>query len=107
MKTFTIATVLICGLIAARIPTRPGGDHSRASVNQVQGIYVFTDSRPADPYEYLGSVKSTVTFGGSQYQATRDRLIKRLKNDFPTAQGAILYFTAGAPDRADAIKFQE
>lgn len=31
-----------------------------AEVEQMQGLYIFTDSKPVLEYEYLGTVKSTI-----------------------------------------------
>lgn len=95
------------GRAAGGHPRRdPGATPDLARVNQLQGIYVFTDSRPDGPYTYLGTVKQSGTFRSNQYSTVRDLLIKRLKNDYPGADGAIFHFTSGEPDRADAIKLQ-
>jgi hypothetical protein len=80
---------------------------STAEVDQVQGLYIFTDSKPLYEYEYLGSVKNGVRIvGSSQYQPVRDGLIKKIKKEYPQADGAIFHFVNGAADKADAIKFK-
>jgi len=80
---------------------------STAEVEQMQGLYVFIDSKPVMEYEYLGTVKrNTGGFGGAQYSSVRDGLIKRVKEDYPKADGIILILKAGGTDRADAIKFK-
>ena len=33
-----------------------------AEVNQMQGLWIFTDSRPVQEYNYLGSVKTSSIF---------------------------------------------
>lgn len=105
MKIFLTASLLIGLLIAARV--KPAGNN-QAEVNQLQGIYIFTDCRPLDPYDYLGTVKNGTRLSGSaQYQPVRDRLLKKLKQDYPEANGAIFYFNNGSADRADAIKFRQ
>jgi hypothetical protein len=74
-------------------------------VEQMQGLYIFTDSKPVLEYEYLGTVKAT--FGlDSQYQGVRDKLIKKAKSDFPEADALIMQFKSGGTDRCDAIKFK-
>ncbi len=74
-------------------------------VEQMQGLYIFTDSKPVLEYEYLGTV--TATFGmDSQYQGVRDKLIKKAKKDFPSADGLIMQFKSGGTDKCDAIKFK-
>ena len=82
-------------------------DNNQAVVNQLQGIYIFTDSKPLQAYDYLGTVKNGARLAGSaQYQPVRDRLIKKVKEDYPDADGAIFYFNNGSADRCDAIKFR-
>ncbi|MCA4899518.1 MAG: hypothetical protein ACK514_10920 [Bacteroidota bacterium] len=80
---------------------------SHAEVDQYQGIYVFTDSKPLKEYEYLGTVKLTLGLGSGQYQNVRNVLIKRAKKDYPQADGLIMNFKDGGTDRADAIKFKD
>lgn len=85
------------------IPT----DHSQAKVNQLQGLYVFVDATPLQEYDYLGSVQNGMRLtGSSQYQPVRDRLIKKIKDQYPAADGIIFHFVNNAPDKADAIKFK-
>jgi len=82
-------------------------DKATATVNQVQGVYVFIDSKPVAEYTYLGTVdtKGVVTTN-PQYIVIRDRLIKRIKKDWPSADGVIFSFSSGSADHADAIKFK-
>lgn len=102
---FLLAAGAISLLMAAKIYQQP--DHSQATVSQLQGLYVFTDATPLAPYEYLGSVQNgTRLAGSSQYQPVRDRLIKKLKQEYPAANGVIFHFVNNAPDKADAIKFK-
>lgn len=102
-KKGLVATLLIGTLIAAR--TAP--DYSKAETNQVQGLFLFVDSKPTHEFTYLGTVKNGTRFTGSaQYTAVRDRLIKKIKADYPEADGIIFYFNNGETDRADAIKFK-
>lgn len=79
-----------------------------AVVEQVQGIYVFTDCKPVKEFEYLGTVKATGAFSvrSPQYESVRDILIKRLKKEYPQADGIILKLKDGDTDSADAIKFK-
>ncbi|MFN4247552.1 MAG: hypothetical protein ACK4EY_07500 [Flavipsychrobacter sp.] len=79
--------------------------NSTAEVEQVQGCYIFIDSRPVKEYKYLGTVKSTFSWGSGQYQDVRDKLIKRIKKEYPEADGIIFHFHDGGQDRADAIRF--
>jgi len=99
---FTICVILFALLIAAR--TNPNVNH--AEVNQLQGVYIFTDSKPVQDYEYLGTVKTGIGFNSGQYQPVRDLMIKKIKKQYPNADGAIFYFNDGNADRCDAIKFK-
>lgn len=78
-----------------------------ARVEQLQGIYIFSDCKPVAKYKYLGTIKrNTGGFGGSQYADVRDGLIKQIKKEYPEADGIILILKSGGTDRADAIKFE-
>ena len=82
-------------------------DKATATVNQVQGVYLFIDSKPVAAYEYLGTVDTKgITTSNPQYIVIRDKLIKRIKKDWPAADGVIFSFNAGGRDHADAIKFK-
>lgn len=100
---------LAAALTLALIATKPAPETNRAEVNQVQGFFIFTDSKPVSSYKYLGTTQSTGHFigrSGAQYENTRDRLLNKLRKDFPNADGAILHLTNGTADKADAIKFE-
>jgi hypothetical protein len=81
---------------------------STAEVEQQEGIYIFTDSKPVKDYDYLGTIKTSgvISFGDAQYSGVRDKLIKKCKKDFPNAEGIIFTFKSGGADKADAIKFK-
>lgn len=76
-----------------------------AEVEQMQGLYIFTDSKPILEYDYLGTVKATIGMD-SQYQGVRDKLIGKARKDFPNADALIMQFKSGGSDRCDAIKFK-
>jgi hypothetical protein len=97
-----VAVVVVFALIAFRVPH----DTNKAEVNQVQGIFIFTDSKPVADYTYLGTIKSSFVSLNPQYTNIRDRLISKLKEKFPQANGAILSFNSGGADKADAIIIQ-
>lgn len=79
---------------------------STGEVEQFQDLYIFVDSKPVMEYEYLGTVKSTLSLGDSQYTGVRDRIIKKVKKDYPQADAIIITFKSGGSDEADAIKFK-
>lgn len=96
----------ICILGAFGFAYKTLSDHRSAQVDQMQGVNVFVNSEPIDEFEYLGTVKSEMSFGSTQFSDVRDRLLKKLKKEFPTADGAIFRFKTGAADQADAIRFK-
>lgn len=103
MKYLITLVLVSYGLLAANVLPH----NNKAEVNQLQGIYIFTDSKPVQDYNYLGTVKNGFRVAGSsQYTATRDRMIKKLKESYPDADAAIFYFNDGSADRCDAIKFK-
>ena len=78
---------------------------STSEVDQMQGLYIFTDSHPVLEYEYLGTVKVTVGMD-TQYQGVRNKLIDKARKDYPNADALIMQFKSGGTDRCDAIKFK-
>ena len=91
-------------------------DNSTASVNQEQGFYIFTDSKPTLEYDYVGSVASNRTqlgtiIGGQggfctcylTYGQLKANLIERAKKKKLVGDGLIINTSAGT---ADVIKFK-
>ena len=62
---------------------------STADVNQIEGLYIFTDSKPVNSYDSLGTVEIGFV-KDTQYESIRGSLIKKAKNKFPYADGLIL-----------------
>lgn len=78
---------------------------STAEVNNINGYYIFTDSKPVMPYDSMGTVEiGFVT--GTQYESIREHLIKRAKNKFPDANGLIMQFDKKGVDRCTVIKIK-
>lgn len=101
------AILLLIGFVSLLIAARSKQAINQAEVNQVQGINIFTDCKPLQSYQYLGSVKAFRVAGSSQYEPIRDFLIKKIKKEFPAANGAVLHLNSGRTDYADAINLQE
>ncbi len=97
--------VFVTSLLAFNIlsyePNRSTGE-----VEQMQGLYIFTDSKPVLEYEYLGTVKTTFA-ADVQYQGTRNKMIRKAKKKFPDAEGIIIQFKSGGTDKGDVIKFNK
>ena len=79
---------------------------STAEVNQVEGLYIYTDCKPVQEYIYLGSVKSTGSLNNPQYTNVRDYLIKKAHKEYENADAVILSLNAGGQDVCDVIRFQ-
>lgn len=78
-----------------------------ALVQNIEGLYVFTDCMPARPYEVLGEVSaSTGTFESPQYEVLRNKLIKKALH-IPGSNGIIIQLKYGGLDRATVIKLKE
>jgi hypothetical protein len=77
---------------------------STADVDQVEGMYIFTDSKPVAEYDFLGSVKASFSMSGS-YGEIRNKLARKAKKDYPTANALIIHMGGGQlqADRADAV----
>lgn len=104
-KSFALTTASII-LLLSFTAQKFTASKATAEVNQAQGLYIFTDSKPVTSYEYLGSVNTAaVVWKTRGYQDTKDVLIKKIKKDYPQAEGIIFYFDGGK-DKADAIKFK-
>jgi hypothetical protein len=73
---------------------------STANVETMQGVRVFTDSKPVMEYEYLGTVKMTIALSG-KYSEVRDFLIKTAKKKYPQCEAIII--NRGS---ADVVKFK-
>ena len=95
-------TLLVACTVANYEPKKATGE-----VEQIEGLYIFTDSKPVLKYEQLGQVKISYSIE-KQYQDARYDLIKKVKNDFPTAEGLIMLIESAdtASYRANAIKFK-
>jgi hypothetical protein len=78
---------------------------STAEAIQVQGLYIFTDSKPVSDYEYLGTVNVSMSMSG-QYNDVKNSLIKKTKKDFPNAEAIIITLVTGSSDKADVIRFK-
>ena len=62
---------------------------STADVNQIEGLYIFTDIKPVNSYDSLGTVEIGFV-KHTQYESIRGSLIKKAKNKYPYADGLIL-----------------
>lgn len=78
---------------------------STAEVQQIEGFYIFTDSKPVMPYDSLGVVNLGVV-GDTQYESIRKNLIKRARKDFSEGNGLIMDLNKGGLDKCIVIRFR-
>lgn len=79
-------------------------EKAKATVDQIEGLYVFIKSKPTAENEYLGSVSKALAWSGKPEEMLNS-MIKKVKKEYPQANGII--FTSVDMDKADAIKFKE
>lgn len=76
----------------------------QATVNQVQGVYIFIQCRPQADYAILGTVeKKGLTILGTPREMY-NVIIRRAKRDYPVCEGII--FDNIAMDHATVIRFK-
>lgn len=105
MKGFFLASVLFI-LFGFGYKYTYEVNNSTADVERIEGLYIFTDSKPVKEHEYLGTVDYKVGWGGTQYTQVRDKLIKRAKKEYPKADAVIISLNSGQADKADVIIFK-
>jgi hypothetical protein len=74
---------------------------STGEVNQIEGLYIFTDSKPVKETEFLGSVKAGVTMSGS-YSQIINKIARKARKEYPNADAIIF----NGEEKADVVKFK-
>ncbi|MBI5856701.1 MAG: hypothetical protein HZB42_03540 [Sphingobacteriales bacterium] len=114
-QLFIVAGIIV---LLAFTGSHNQSEKNNAEVNQVQGLYIFSDSKPKHHYEYLGTVIANETQVGKTalgqpvytcfcdltYSQLRDNLIKLAKKKFKEGNGIII--DAGS-NKGDVIKLNE
>ncbi|MEI8202563.1 MAG: hypothetical protein WCH34_06095 [Bacteroidota bacterium] len=102
MKTKIFITLIVFGLIftAFKISSNKG----TAIVDQKEGLYIFMLCKPVVEFDYLGSVKKGLALTGQPGEMLNS-MIKKVKKDYPTADGII--FTSISMDKADAVLLKD
>jgi len=103
MKKFAIiiGTMSFCALLVTAWKIE--ADKTAAKVSQLQGLSIFILSTPAATYDYLGSETKKISITGEPGEMLNS-MIKKIKKNYPTADGVI--FTDVAMKKGDAIKFK-
>jgi len=76
--------------------------NSTATVNKVEGYFVFSYCKPEAKTEYLGTVKVPGIFSDKGSERI-NKLIKLVKKEFPKAEGIVV---SDDFSKADAITFK-
>lgn len=102
LKPVLLYFFAVCCLLTFGFKHAPA-DKSAAVVSSEQGVYIFVQCKPVAEYEYLGTIKKSVALTGEPSEML-NAMLKKLKKDFPAADGII--FTSADMDKADAVKFK-
>ncbi len=102
MKTKIFIILIVFGLFltAFKITSNKG----TAIVEQKEGLYIFMLSKPVVEFDYLGSVKKGLALTGQPGEMLNS-MIKKVKKEYPTADGII--FTSMSMDKADAVLLKD
>jgi len=80
--------------------------YSTSEALKIDGILIFSDSKPVMPHDSLGIVELGI-ISGTQYETVRNNLIKRARKTYPNADGVILNLNKRGLDNCYAIKFKQ
>lgn len=103
-KFITLTGIILIGftvLFASWQTTEPRKDV--ATVETFQGYYIFMYSKPISEYEYLGTVKSRMTWSNTSDQVMNS-ILKQVKKEYPRADGLI--FRGTDRFQCEVIKFK-
>jgi hypothetical protein len=99
-RIFAVIAIMTIATLSYSLIQQP---KNLAEVEQIQGLYIFTDSKPVTEYEYLGTIKTGAVVMSSKHKDVMSILLKKAKKEYPTGEAIILssdYF------EADVIKFK-
>lgn len=98
-KLMLLIVAVVFGILMAFGTDKP----NLGSVNQVQGYYVYWQSKPVNEYQYLGSIQVYLVWSAKPSSMLRT-MIRKAKRKFP--QGDAIIFTADNMDKADIVKLK-
>lgn len=104
-KLNTFFIVVLVSMMFGFVAIKHEPDNATAKVSQIEGFYIFTDSKPIMHYDSLGTV-GLGFITGTQYETIKSNLIKRARVKYPDADGLILELRKKGLDRAFVIKFK-
>ncbi|MFN5985235.1 MAG: hypothetical protein ACK46Y_03490 [Fluviicola sp.] len=94
-----------CSLLSFQKSSNQEASKSIAEVSIIDGVSIFTDSKPLSQYDELGVVELSFS-SDTQYQSVRDNLIKKAKKKYPNTNGLIFDFNKKGIDKCVAIQFK-
>lgn len=77
---------------------------TKAQPEQIEGLYIYYKCKPISETDYLGTVKTGITWGASPHEFL-NKILKKVKADYPAAQAVII--TDVDMQKADAVKFKK
>ncbi len=102
MKKIIVLSIAVLGIAA--LSFKMSMDKTAATVTSEQGLSIFIYSKPKQAYDYLGTVKTKVSWSGKADELLK-QAIKKVKKEYPQAEAII--FASIDMDVYDAIKFKE
>ncbi len=87
-KLFEIITLIA---VVFLIAFKSAPETNKAEVNQVNGLFIFSDSKPIAKYTYIGTIRNNGISLNPKYTNVRDKMINKLKEKYPEANGVILF----------------
>jgi hypothetical protein len=100
----TLTKFTLCALFFLLIGAKQGTDLSLCHAEQKNGLYVFYLSKPVSKYEYLGTIKLSVTWSEKMSEKL-EMLLKKAKKEYNSANAIIVQDLDG--NKADCIKLNE
>lgn len=104
MKKIAITFALAILFAVCTQAQTPEVKKSDATVNQMQGLYIFNNCKPQAEYTYLGTTTKIKVCWTCQPEELMDIILKKVRNEYPQADGII--FNKLNMESADVIKFK-
>jgi len=110
MKKLILLTtsILLCfNTIGFAQPKTLGDDLSLTRVKKAQGVYIFVRSEPVFEYDYLGTIKSSISWYKNDNLTGDcfDKVIQKARKKFNMFDAII--FSSLSMDKADIIRFKK
>ena len=102
MKTKIFLAALLLGVVATAFTIKNPFTKNAATVEQMEGIYIFYMSKPVAETEYIGTYKMKFIVDDKP-KLLLPKLIREAKKQFPTCEAIIIPFDMY---QCDAVKFK-